>query len=91
MHFTVERAIKELRTALVDKRGRPRVFALMSGGVDSSAAALLALHAGLDVTGVIMRQAEDESSIASAARICGKLGIDLWTTQIGRASCRERV
>lgn len=79
VHFTIERAIKELRTALVDKRGRPRVFALMSGGVDSSAAALLALHAGLDVTGVIMRQAEDESSIASAARICGKLGIDLWS------------
>lgn len=60
----------------------------MSGGVDSSVAALLLLRAGYDVTGVTLRLRPDEwmtdreggccslSDIEDARRVCYRLGID---------------
>ena len=52
----------------------------LSGGVDSSAAALLLLEQGYDVTGVILRLKPDnyaDSDIADAQRIADCLGIEL--------------
>ena len=64
-----------------------RILVGMSGGVDSSAAALLLKQAGYDVTGMTMRlkprymltdaQAEAmDKEVADAAAVCGKLGIE---------------
>lgn len=48
----------------------------MSGGVDSSAAALLLCDAGYDVTGVTLRLASDgECDVADAASVCRSIGI----------------
>ena len=52
----------------------------LSGGVDSSAAALLLLEQGYDVTGVILRLKPDnyaDSDIADAQKIADCLGIEL--------------
>ncbi|MBQ2904700.1 MAG: tRNA 2-thiouridine(34) synthase MnmA [Clostridia bacterium] len=52
----------------------------LSGGVDSSAAALLLLERGYDVTGVILRLKPDnyaDSDIADAQKIADCLGIEL--------------
>ncbi len=52
----------------------------LSGGVDSSAAALLLLEQGYDVTGVILRLKPEnyaDSDIADAQRIADCLGIEL--------------
>lgn len=52
----------------------------LSGGVDSSTAALLLLEQGYDVTGVILRLKPDnyaDSDIADAQRIADCLGIEL--------------
>ena len=56
-----------------------RYLAAMSGGVDSSAAALLLLEQGHYVEGGIMRLAPDGdgSDIASAQAVCDRLGIKL--------------
>lgn len=64
----------------------PRILVGMSGGVDSSVAALLLLEAGYDVAGITMRlkprhilsgeqAAAMEREIADAAAVCAKLGI----------------
>lgn len=67
----IERAAANLRASA----GGRKVFALMSGGLDSSVAVMLALRAGLDVEGVTMRQTEDESQAQTAADLCRALGI----------------
>lgn len=62
---------------------RPTVVIAMSGGVDSSVAALLLVERGYDVSGVTMRlwtepearQAEDDGPVESARRVCDALGI----------------
>ncbi len=64
-----------------------RVWAAMSGGVDSSVAAALLVEAGHDVTGVTMRlQGEDapggccpSGSVRDAKRVCDLLGIPHYT------------
>ena len=64
-----------------------RVLVGMSGGVDSSAAALLLVQAGYDVTGMTMRlkprymltaeqAAAMDQEVADAAAVCEKLGIE---------------
>ena len=64
-----------------------RVLIGMSGGVDSSAAALLLKQAGYDVTGMTMRlkprymltaeqAAAMDKEVADAAAVCRKLGIE---------------
>jgi len=57
-------------------RGGGKAFALLSGGVDSSVAALLAMRAGLDVTGVTMRQSDDDSAARAAGEFCRAYGIE---------------
>lgn len=53
-----------------------KVLCAMSGGVDSSAAALFLLEKGYDVTGLTLRLAsEGEKDIADAADVCRKIGI----------------
>lgn len=49
----------------------------MSGGVDSSAAALLLLQQGYDVTGCTLNLFEKEATdVNDAKEVCGKLGIE---------------
>ena len=58
---------------------RPRkVFALVSGGVDSSVALLLALRAGFDVTAVTMRSSDSCTAPSEAAELCSELGVESW-------------
>lgn len=68
----IEDATENLRARAADRR----VFTLMSGGVDSSVAVMLALRAGLDTTGVTMRQLDDDSSVYAAGQLCGNLGVE---------------
>ncbi len=70
--------------AMKDHRGK-KVLVAMSGGVDSSVAALLLKEAGYDLTGMTMRlgfcQEEDQASccggdaMKDAKRVCDQLGI----------------
>jgi len=55
-----------------------KILVGMSGGVDSSAAALLLLEEGYDVSGATMRLRPDgmDGDIEDARAVCGKLGIE---------------
>ena len=77
-----------------------RVFAAMSGGVDSSVAAALLLKQGHEVTGVTMQlwpSSEDEggccsvSAVRDARRICDHLGIPHYTLNFRESFEREVV
>lgn len=53
-----------------------KVLCAMSGGVDSSAAALFLLEKGYDVTGLTLKLAsEGDRDIADAADVCKRIGI----------------
>ena len=77
-----------------------RVFAAMSGGVDSSVAAALLLDAGHDVTGVTMQlwpSSDDEggccsvSAVRDAKRVCDLLGIAHYTLNFRESFERDVV
>ncbi|MBP7370864.1 MAG: tRNA 2-thiouridine(34) synthase MnmA, partial [Arenimonas sp.] len=62
---------------------QPKIMLGVSGGVDSSVAALLLKHAGFDVTGLFMQNWDEEDNgecraeqdRKDALAVCGKLGI----------------
>ena len=72
-----------------------RVFAAMSGGVDSSVAAYLLLQEGYDVTGATMNlyrphgETGDTQDVTDARAICHKLGIHHVTYDMGEVFCRR--
>ena len=71
-----------------------RIFAAMSGGVDSSVAAYLLTQAGYEVTGATMTlyrprgEAGDTQDVTDARAICEKLGIPHKTYDMGEVFCR---
>ena len=71
-----------------------RVFAAMSGGVDSSVAAYLLLQEGYDVTGATMTlyrpngETGDTQDVIDARAICHRLGIPHVTYDMGEVFCR---
>lgn len=70
------KTIDEITAELAGFVSGRRVCVLMSGGVDSSVAALLALRSGASVTGVVMRNTEELSHVAAARAVCAELGIE---------------
>jgi tRNA-specific 2-thiouridylase len=70
-----------------------RVWAAMSGGVDSSVAAALLCEQGHEVTGVTMRLLDEDSpggccpsgSVRDAKRVCDHLGIPHYTLDMREA------
>ena len=76
-----------------------RVFVGMSGGVDSSAAALLLQRQGHAVEGIHLQllgglplpPGSAAPAAADARAVAEKLGVPIHFLEIGRASCRERV
>ena len=72
-----------------------RVFAAMSGGVDSSVAAYLLLQEGYDVTGATMTlyrpngETGDSQDVTDARAICHRLGIPHVTYDMGGVFCRR--
>ena len=65
---------------------KEKILAAMSGGVDSSASAVLLLEQGYEVAGVTMAL-YDQGDIGKVTRSCCSAD----DIEIGRASCRERV
>ena len=71
-----------------------RVFAAMSGGVDSSVAAYLLTRAGYAVTGATMTlyrphgETGDTQDVTDARAVCVKLGIPHKTYDMGEVFCR---
>jgi tRNA-specific 2-thiouridylase len=52
-----------------------KIAVAMSGGVDSSVAAVLLQEAGHDVTGLTMLNTDDTAAATDAAAVAGRLGI----------------
>ena len=71
-----------------------RVFAAMSGGVDSSVAAYLLTQAGYAVTGATMTlyrphgEIGDTQDVTDARAVCDRLGIPHKTYDMGEVFCR---
>src|SRR5919106_5447620 len=68
-------------------RRKPKVIVGMSGGVDSSVAALLLLQQGYTVEGLFMKNWEEDDDaatcaaaqdLADASAVCARLGIELY-------------
>ena len=83
-----------------------RVLIGMSGGIDSTVAAILLLEQGYELVGATFRTFDpptsehctnndkgccSEDSITEAQRMAATLGFEHHVLEIGRASCRERV
>ena len=72
-----------------------RIYAAMSGGVDSSVAAYLLLQAGYTVTGATMTlyrptgETGDTQDVTDARAICARLGIPHKTYDMGDLFCRH--
>ena len=72
-----------------------KIFAAMSGGVDSSVAAYLLLQEGYDVTGATMTlyrpngETDDTQDVTDARAICHRLGIPHVTYDMGEVFCRR--
>ena len=64
------------------KSSAPRVLVMMSGGVDSCAAALILQSEGYDAAGLTMSTSADTSAAKSAAEICRKLNIPHFSVNI---------
>ena len=62
-------------SAVRTTNNKNKIAVLMSGGVDSSVAALLCLRAGHDVIGITMQITEDMTPIEKAKSVCEKIGI----------------
>ena len=59
-----------------------KILVGMSGGVDSSAAALILLKQGYDITGCTLKLFEKESSdVNDAKAVCERLGIEHITVE----------
>lgn len=66
---------------------KPRAIVAMSGGVDSSVAALLALQQGYDVLGVTLRMRDQAPS--GAEEVCRRLSIPFEEWDVREAFSRE--
>lgn len=64
------------------KKDSRNVLVLMSGGVDSSAAALILQNDGWNVAGLTMVISDDESACGSAAEVCSSLGVPHFSVNI---------
>ncbi|MBQ3052651.1 MAG: tRNA 2-thiouridine(34) synthase MnmA [Clostridia bacterium] len=60
---------------------KEKILVGMSGGVDSSSAALVLKNAGYDISGVtlVLCQGDNESNIRDAKAVCDKMGISHFT------------
>lgn len=72
------------------KGSSPRALVMMSGGVDSSAAALILRAEGYDTAGLTMSISGDTSACDSAASVCRALNIPHFSVNIAD-EFRERV
>ena len=68
-----------------------RVLLAMSGGVDSSTAALILQQKGFEVIGVTMQLLENEVDIKSAKEICNKLSIEHYILDLRKEFNEEVV